>query len=200
MATDPTEILNRRNAEVAKIRGFADLTEEAKERRIAAVTERAQAEYAETREADERARAERLESTKRAVFRVPLSPTATDAKAAQIYASYRAAWGDVYAFTRDEGGPAELKRILQQAERTGDKLLALATYHRGIDLGIQEIVNAYLAPRPAESRAWDAYTTAYQEADQAGSVEDLIGQALASRAFYLIGQALASRAFSEAGG
>ena len=32
MAKDPTEILNQRNAEVAKIRGFADLTEEAKNR------------------------------------------------------------------------------------------------------------------------------------------------------------------------
>jgi hypothetical protein len=41
MTTDPVEILNRRNAEVARIRGFADLTEEAKGRRIAAANERA---------------------------------------------------------------------------------------------------------------------------------------------------------------
>jgi hypothetical protein len=41
MATDPVEILNRRNAEVAKIRNYADLTEEAKQRRIAEVSERA---------------------------------------------------------------------------------------------------------------------------------------------------------------
>jgi predicted nucleotidyltransferase len=43
MATDPTEILNRRNAEVAQIRGFVDFTEEAKNRRIAGVNERARA-------------------------------------------------------------------------------------------------------------------------------------------------------------
>src|SRR5688500_2914689 len=47
MATDPAEILNQRNVEVAKIRGFVDLTEEAKERRVAEVNERAQTQYAE---------------------------------------------------------------------------------------------------------------------------------------------------------
>jgi hypothetical protein len=30
MATDPVAIINQRNAEVAKIRGYADLTEEAR--------------------------------------------------------------------------------------------------------------------------------------------------------------------------
>jgi hypothetical protein len=54
MAADPVEILNRRNAEVAQIRGYADLTEEAKERRIAEVNEQANAEYAEARETWER--------------------------------------------------------------------------------------------------------------------------------------------------
>jgi hypothetical protein len=37
MATDPVEILNRRNAEVAQFCGILDLTEEAKNRRIAEV-------------------------------------------------------------------------------------------------------------------------------------------------------------------
>jgi hypothetical protein len=41
MTTDPTQILRQRNAEVAQIRGFVDLTEEAKERRIDEVSERA---------------------------------------------------------------------------------------------------------------------------------------------------------------
>jgi len=58
MTTDPVEILNRRNAEVAKIRGHSALTEEAKERRITEVSERPRAEYAEALEAGERERAE----------------------------------------------------------------------------------------------------------------------------------------------
>lgn len=187
MATDPVEILNARNAEVAKVRGYADLTEEAKARRIAEVTERAQAEYAEAREASAREIAERLERTKRAVFRVPVSATATDAEAAQIHASYRAAYNDVYSSTASAASPGqaeeELGRLLGQAERTGDTLLARAVYHRGIDLGVQGIVDAYLGPRPAETRAWDSYTEAYREAEGARGVEGILGDGFAARAF-----------------
>jgi len=171
METDPVEILNRRNAEVAQIRGFADLTEEAKERRIAEVSERAQAEYAEAREAAERERAER---TERAVFRVPIPAGTTDAEAAQIHAAFRAAWGDVYSSTATTDGPEqageELERILQQAERTGDKLLARAAYHRAIDLGVQGVVDAYLSSRPSENRAWESYTAAYREVSEARGI------------------------------
>ena len=187
MATDPVEILNQRNAEVAKIRAYADLTEEAKNRRIAEVNEKAQAAYAEAREANERERAERLERSKKAVFRVPVSATDTDAEAAQIHASYRAAYNDVYTSTRGAESPQqaeeELERVLQQAERTGDSLLAKAAYHRAIDLGAQWIVDAYLSTRPAESRAWEAYTTAYQEAAQSRDVGHLLELALTERAF-----------------
>lgn len=187
MATDPTEILNQRNAEVAKIRGYADLTEEAKSQRIADVNERARAAYAEAREAAARERAERLERTKKAVFRVPVSATDTDAEAAQIHASYRAAFNDVYSSTRGAESPGqaqeELERVLEQAERTGDKLLARAAYHRGIDLGVQEVVNAYLSTRPQEERAWDSFTEAYQEANESRSIEGLLGHGLSTRAF-----------------
>ena len=187
MATDPTEILNQRNAEVAKIRGYADLTEEAKNRRIAEVNERAQAAYAEARETNERERAERLERSKKGVFRVPIPATATDAEAAQIHASYRAAFNDVYSSTASAESPVraqeELERLLQQAERTGDNLLARAAYHRAIDLGVQSVVNSYLATRPQEDRAWEAYTTASQEVAQSGDVGHLLERALTERAF-----------------
>jgi hypothetical protein len=187
MATDPTEILNQRNAEVAKIRGYADLTEEAKNRRIAEVNERAQAAYAEVRETNERERAQRLERSKKAVFRVPIPATATDAEAAQIHASYRSAYNDVYSATASSESPVqaqeELERLLQQAERTGDNLLARAAYHRAIDLGVQSVVNSYLATRPQEDRAWEAYTTAYQEVAQSRDVGHLLERALTERAF-----------------
>jgi hypothetical protein len=112
MTADPVEILNRRNAEVAKIRRFADLTEEAKEWRIAEVSERA----------------ERLERRKRAVFRVPVSATATYAEEAQVHPAFRSAYNDVYSATLSSESPEqaqeELERLLEQAERSGDKLLA----------------------------------------------------------------------------
>jgi hypothetical protein len=186
MATDPTEILNQRNAEVAKIRGFVDLTDEAKERRIAEVSERARAEYAEALEAGERERAERLEKSKRAVFRVPVSATATDAEEAQIHAAYRSAYSDVYSSTVSPESPEqareELERILGQAERTGDKLLARATYHRAVDLGVQSVVDAYLAARPSENRAWESYTAAYQEVSQSRGIEHVLARGLTERA------------------
>jgi hypothetical protein len=187
MARDPIEILNERNAEVAKIRGYADLTEEAKERRIAEVRERYQAAYREALEANERERTERLERSKRAVFRVPIPATASDAEEAQIHAAYRAAYNDVYSNTLFFDSPAEvqeeLERLLGQAERSGDELLARAAYHRAIDLGIQNVVDTYLSSRPAENRAWEAYTTAHQEANESKGIDGLLGRAFAERAF-----------------
>jgi hypothetical protein len=186
MTTDPVEILNRRNAEVAQIRGYADLTDEAKDRRIAEVSERAQAEHAEALEAGQRERAERLERSKHAVFRVPIPATATDAEEAQIHAAYRSAYSDVYSSTHSpessEQAQGELERILDQAERTGDKLLARAAYHRAIDLGAQGVVDAYLASRPAENRAWESYTAAYQEVNQAQGMGHILERGLTERA------------------
>jgi hypothetical protein len=41
----------------------------------------------------------------------------------------------------------------------------------------------YLAPRSAESMAWDAYTTAHREANRTGGVEDLLRVGVAACAF-----------------
>jgi len=187
MTTDPTEILNRQNAEIAEIRGYADLTEAAKNKRIGEVTARARAAYAEAREAGERERTERLERTKKAVFRVPVSATATDAEEAQIHAAFRSAYNDVYSSTAspESQGQAEeeLQRLLQQAERTGDKLLARAAFHRGIDLGVQSVVDAYLEKRPGEGKAWESYTTAHQEARESQGLGGLLARSLTDRAF-----------------
>jgi hypothetical protein len=186
MTTDPVEILNQRNAEVEQIRQYADLTEEAKERRIAEVNERSRAAYAEALEANERERAERLERSKKAVFRVPIPSSATDAEEAQIHAAYRAAYNDVYSSTVFSESPGEaqeeLERLLGQAERSGDKLLARAAYHRAIDLGIQSVVDAYLSTRPQENKAWETYTEAQEEAGYASSIEGLLERGLAERA------------------
>ena len=186
MAQDHVEILNQRNAEVAQIRGFVDLTEEAKQRRIAEVNERTQQEYRQAREDQERERAERLERSKRAVFRVPIPATASDAEEAQIHAAYRSAYNDVYYATAslESSGEAEdeLERHLAQAERSGDKLLAAAVYHRAIDLGVQSVVDAYLSSRPAASRAWESYTTAHQEVNESKGIGFMLERSLTERA------------------
>src|SRR4051794_34395751 len=119
MTTDPVEILNRRNAEVAQIRGFADLTEEAKERRIAEVSERAKAEYAEAREEAECEIRERVETAEKALFETPYPYAASDVEQAQIRALRPGAYEGVYssvAFVPDPGHvEEELDRLLTRA-------------------------------------------------------------------------------------
>ena len=187
MAKDPVEILNQRNAEIAKIRGYADLTEEATQRRIDEVNARARQEHRQALEDQERERAERLEKSKAGVFRVPIPYGATEAEAAQIHAAYRAAYNDVYYSTSvfadgPEEAQEELERLLVQAERSGDKLLAQAAYHRAIDLGIQSVVDSYLSSSPAESKAWETYTEAHQEANQSKDLGFLLERSLTERA------------------
>jgi hypothetical protein len=172
---------------VAQIRGYVDLTEEAKNKRIAEVNERAQAEYEEAREAAERETAERLARTRKAVFGILIPVGTTDAEEAQIHAAFRSAYNDVYSATASPDSPQdaeeELGRILQQAERTGDKVLARAVYHRGIDLGAQGIVDSYLSSRPQENRAWESYTQAHQEVSQSRGIGGLLERSLTDRAF-----------------
>jgi hypothetical protein len=189
MATDPVEILRQRNAEVEQIRGYVDLTEEAKQRRIAEVNERAQAEYREAIETQERERAERLQKSKRSVFQIPIPLGATDGEAAQIRASYRSARSDIeYAIapslgTDPQHTQKELERFLEQAELTGDPELARAAYHVAIKHGVQSVVDTYLSSRPQESRAWERYTTAHEEANAARSPERLLERSLTEQAF-----------------
>jgi hypothetical protein len=71
---------------------------------------------------------------------------------------------------------------LHQAERTGDTLLARAAYHRAIDLGIQGIVDAYLATRPKEAKAWEDYTQAHREVSQSKDILNVLGRGLTERA------------------
>jgi hypothetical protein len=164
---DPAEILNRRNREVEQIRAYVDLTEEAKAERIAAVTEKANSEFAAAKEAEKQRREERLKNSERGVFAVVDDVTATpsEAEKAQIHAAYRQGSGDVYWATMEPGeAPAELEGILTEAERTDDTLMAKAAYHRAIDLGLQPIIDRYLADRPKEERAMERYAAAVEVA------------------------------------
>jgi hypothetical protein len=109
-----------------------------------------------------------------------------NAEVAQIHAAFRAAYNDVYSSTASPESPEkareDLERILEQAERTGDKLLARAAYHRGIDLGTQSVVDTYLCSRPQENRAWEAYTAAHQEDSQSKDVMHVLGRSMTERA------------------
>ena len=116
------------------------------------------------------------------MFRVPIPAGTTDAEEAQIHAAFRSAWGEVFSSTLSSENPEqaqqELERILGQAERTGDKLLARAAYHRAIDLGVQGVVDSYLSSRPQENRAWESYSAAYQDVRESRGVGCLLERGL----------------------
>ena len=185
MATDPVEILNRRNAEVAQIRGYVDLTEEAKERRIAEVNERAQAEYAEARKAAEREIRERVEKAEKALFETPYPVAADDLEKAQIRALRRGAYDGVYHslyFLGPEEAREELDRLLTRPERTGDPELADAVYHIATERGERSVADAYLERRPNQKRRWEAFVAANQDAAQSRGVEGILARGLTERA------------------
>ena len=185
MATDPVEILNRRNAEVAKIRGFVDLTDEAKERRIAEVSERARAEYAEARQAAEREIQERRDKAEKALFETPYPYAASDTEKAQIRALRRGAYDSVYgalSSLEPEEAREELDRLLARAERTHDPELADAVYHVAIERGERSVADAYLERRPKANRRWEEFVATSQEASRSRSVEAILERGLAEQA------------------
>ena len=182
MTTPTTQIRQDFDRELEKIRGYADLTEDAKRRRIAEAHERARAEYQEAAQARDREIRERAEKAERALFapEYPLSATAEDKR--QIRAARRSAYNDVYRSVAHSESPAEtdeeLERLLQRAERTQDPELAEAVYHVATEKGVRKVADAYLEKRPQERRRWEEYVAARQEAE---SVERLFERAMGAR-------------------
>jgi len=184
---DSDQILQERNAKVEEIRGYADLTEEAKAHRVSLVTEKAQAEYAEAKEAEQRRIEENVISSRKAVYGVPTAGAISAGEVAQIHDAFRSAWADVQIATSSAGADpgraqTELAAILDQAERTGDSLLARAAYHRGLDLGLQPVVDRYLQSRPKEARSLERYNAALEEENRSRSLGHLRGGALTEQA------------------
>jgi hypothetical protein len=186
MATDPVAIINQRNAEVAKIRGYADLTEEAKDRRTAEVSERAQVECAEARETRERSRISRSQKAERALFETPYPYAASDVEQAQIRALRRGAYESVYNSIASNPHPEhvneELDRLLARAERTGDPELADAGYHVATERGVRRVADAYLEKRPRAKRRWEEFVAAQTEASELRGMGHILERGLAERA------------------
>ncbi len=179
MTTPTIEIKQNLDRELEQIRGYADLTPEAKHRRIAEAYEKAQADYREAIETQEREIRERVEKAERAVFALSYPFTASDEEKAQIRAAHRAAYNDVYYSVAFSESPQEtdeeLERLLTRAERTGDPELARAVYHVATEKGSRKVADSYLSSRPAERKRWEEYAAARQEAEDTTRV---IGQAM----------------------
>ena len=100
MTTPTIEIKQRLDSEVAKIRGYADLTDEAKLRMISEAYEKAQGEYHEAIETQEREIAERVGKAEREVFQTRYPNSALEEDKAVIRTARRAAYDSVYSSYR----------------------------------------------------------------------------------------------------
>jgi hypothetical protein len=178
----PIEIRQRLETEVEQIRGYVDLTEEGKQRRIAEAREKAEAEYQKAVEAEERAVQERAERAEKALFQPSYPYGAGEVEMAQLRALRRSAYDAVYDRTApafESGDPEsirhtreELERLLQRAERTGDVELAAAVYHVATERGERSVADAYLETRPKERQRWEEYVAAKTEAQSLGRLLD----------------------------
>jgi hypothetical protein len=188
VATPTIEISRRLDAEVEQIRGYADLTEEAKQRRIAEAREKAQAEYQEAIEAEERQIQERAGRAEKALFQSSYPYGASEVEEAQLRALRRSAYDAVHDRTTpgfESGDPKgvryareELERLLQRAERTGDPELAAAVYHVATERGERSVADAYLETRPNEKRRWEEYVAAMTETQ---SLDRIFGRAITAK-------------------
>jgi hypothetical protein len=186
MSTSTTEIKRRLDAEVEKIRGYADLTEEAKTRRVAEAYAQAEQEYREAVAEEERKVQERAEKAERAVFEYGHPLGASDVEKAQLRALQRDAYNSVYDslyFLEGAEAREELERLLVRAERTGDTELARAVYHIATERGERQVADAYLEKHPTEQKKWEEYVQARREANSLNTLEGRLGRMMGERLF-----------------
>jgi tetratricopeptide (TPR) repeat protein len=191
MATSQTaraeqqEIIQTRDAKIAEINGYVDLTQEAKDRRINEINQWAASEVHAIQEEDKQRREKELAWAKKEVFRVSVKDTYSDAERSQVWKAFRSARAEVKAATtlspENPSADEALTEILEEAERTGDYDLALAAYHRAIDLGVQSVVDRYLSTRPKAAEAWQRYTKAQEELNQSTGIGHLLASAYTER-------------------
>src|SRR5215213_5479798 len=188
-------ILRDRDREIAAIQANPELTQRAKNDRIAAAREGYQQEH-EQAKAEERARLEkRVSDTRRSVFHVDTTGAIGRGEEEKVREVYRNLWSATEMMTDDVFAAKDtLGKMLDQSERTGDPMLGLVAYHRALDiaannttalsdLGMQELVNRYLADKPQAAKALENYGMAVAEANEATSFEGRFSGAMGDRVF-----------------
>jgi hypothetical protein len=168
MATPTIQIKQDLDRKLQRIRSNGDLSEEAKRRYIAEAYEKAERDYREAIDTQQRAITERVSSAERRLFEPRYLAAASDSEKRQIRAARRAAYESDYYSTslgNERYAQEQLELLLQRVERSGDPELAEAVYHVATEKGIRKVADSYLENRPEEKRLWDAYVAAHQEAE-----------------------------------
>jgi hypothetical protein len=184
MVEEQQQITSERDSLLAQIDANPDWNEQAKERKRNEIREWAKGEIKSVREFYERQIEEEVSNSRRALYSVPEADGAgSAAERAQIYQSWRSARDGVLLATPNPMNALEgLGEILDEAERTGDTLLARAAVHRGLDLGLAPVVDRFFKDKPKEAQNLERYQRAVEQENELKSFEHLLGSALTERA------------------
>jgi predicted DNA-binding protein len=166
--TTPT-IKNKQDFDrkLAQIRSNPDLNDQAKRRMLQEAYDEAARKHRELIEKDQSGTSEKLARLEKGVFGLSYPTDAiSGVDKERIRQSYRDA-----SFRISGMKPEELERILERAERTGDRQLAKAVYHEATERGVRHVADSYLATHSSERKQWEEYTAARVEAE---SVESLL--------------------------
>ncbi len=152
---------------LAQIRSNTDLNDQAKHRMLQEAYDEAARKHQELIAKEEGGTAEKLARLEKSVFGLSYPvDVVSGLDKERIRQSYRDA-----SFRISGTKPEELERVLERAERTGDKQLAKAVYHEATERGIRHVADSYLKDRTEERKQWEEYTAARREAE---SVEKLL--------------------------
>ena len=132
------------DAQVKAIRQDANLSEQGKRRDLAELYVQQKQTSAELRSIEDRQRADRLRELDRVIYGGPSSDPGEI-----ISARDAADRADALE------SPADARRLLARADRTGDKLLASAVARRASEAGWRQVLADYAASRPRAREALD---------------------------------------------
>ncbi len=153
---------NRENLQrkLEEIRADADLTREAKARRVRPLYEEAKREEARLRQERRDGLAERTRAAERKAF---APPALSGSDPALVQMNFRSALDSVEGIT----DPGVLARKLERANMTGDRTLARAVAWRANDYGADGVVRAYLDTDAKARKDWTEWADAHAEQEQA---------------------------------
>ncbi len=173
-----TENRTRHAQELERIRSDKDLSDEAKRRKMAAVTEAAQEEHSQLVEEEREGMAQAIAQAERKVLGISYPERASAHERAIIAMSYRDARDRAERAAGDRENTEALSELLERAETSGDEQLAEAVFHVATVRGDRRVADTYLEGRPVMQGRWERYVQLRREAD---SFASLLGAAMAPR-------------------
>jgi plasmid stabilization system protein ParE len=197
--TEAQSLLSERDAEIQSIQNRVEWTEEAKRDRINAIKQVYQKEYEEVKAKEQQKLLSDVETSKAAVYKLPMEAHASQAERAQVQAAFKRVWDDVeFETSGDEVNvPEKLASMLEYATTFGFELLEEAVYRKAVQIAeannpnlhpafqtdVSHIIESYHARHPEAARKYQKYADARARRDKASDVLSRLFQAQTSQSF-----------------